>query len=195
MKTPFLAAALALVATTAFAAPEKYTIDPGHSQLVVSYDHAGFSRTYWMLSGFEGDVMFDAQDPAASSVTTTIAAENLFTGSEPRKDHILKSGSFFDLDAFPDLTFTSTSIEVTGEDTALITGELTLNGVTKELVLDATLNAKTDAYPFPPYDGKPAIGVSATASLMRSDFNLGMFAPYVGDQLDLDISIEAMKLQ
>lgn len=195
IRTTLFASALTMAATAGMTAPEKYTMDPSHSQLVVSYEHAGFSQTYWILSGFEGEVMYDAQDPAASSVSTSIGADQLFTGWDARQDHIMKSGEFFDLAAFPDLTFTSTSIEVTGDATALIRGDLSLNGVTKEVVLDATLNTATDAYPFPPFAGKPAIGVSATAEILRSDFNLGLYAPFIGDALDLRLSIEAMKLE
>jgi len=81
---------------------------------------------------------------------------------------------------------------VTGEETALITGDLTLNGVTKEIVLDAVLNATTDAYPFPPYQGRAGMGVDATVTLIRSDYNLGQFAPFVSDEVPLTISIEAV---
>ena len=68
MKTTLMAAALALAATGAVAAPEKYTLDPSHSQVVFSYNHFGFSTTYNIFSGFEGQIMFDQDDPAASSV-------------------------------------------------------------------------------------------------------------------------------
>lgn len=194
MKSYLLAAALGALAGAGFAAPEKYTLDASHSQVVFSYDHAGFSTTQGMFSGFEGEIMFDAEDPAASSVAVSMRADSLFTGWAARDEQFLRSGDFFRPDAFPDVTFTSTNIEVTGERTALITGDLSLNGVMRAVVLDATLNQITEAYPFPPFSGKPAIGVSATTSLRRSDFDLGMFAPFIGDRVDLEISIEAMKL-
>ncbi|MGB7244130.1 MAG: YceI family protein, partial [Sulfitobacter sp.] len=73
-------------------------------------------------------------------------------------------------------------------------GDLSLNGVTKSVVLDAKLNGMTDAYPVPPFEGKPAVGFGATTTLVRSDFNLGMFAPYVSDEVELSISIEAMQI-
>ncbi|HKK84193.1 MAG TPA: YceI family protein, partial [Roseovarius sp.] len=68
MRQTLIAAALAFGATGAFAAPEAYTLDPSHSQVVFSYNHLGFSTTYGMFSGFEGEIMFDAENPAASSV-------------------------------------------------------------------------------------------------------------------------------
>lgn len=83
-------------------------------------------------------------------------------------------------------------IERTGEDTANITGDLTLNGVTKSVVLNTVLNAQTAEYPFPPLKGKAAIGLDATATLIRSDYSLGMFAPFIPDKIPLTISIEAV---
>jgi polyisoprenoid-binding protein YceI len=193
MKNLVLAAVLAApFATTAAAAPEAYVLNGSHSQVLFTYDHAGFSTTFGMFSGFGGDVMFDAEDPAASSVSVTFPAESMITGWDARSGHFLQSGDFFKLDEFPDVTFASTGIELTGEDTANITGDLTLNGVTKSVVLDTVLNAQTDEYPFPPYQGKKALGLDATVTLVRSEFNLGMFAPFVSDEIPLTISIEAV---
>lgn len=194
-KTLFAAALLTPLATGALAEPEAYELDGGHSQVVFTYSHAGFSTTYGMYSGFTGDVMYDAEDPANSSVSVTFPAESMITGWDPRSQHFLQSGDFFNLEEFPDVTFTSTSIEVTGEGTANIIGDLTLNGVTKEVVLDATLNAQTDEYPLPPYEGRSAIGVSATATLDRTEYNLGMFAPFIPAEIPLMISIEAIKAE
>lgn len=89
------------------------------------------------------------------------------------------------------VTFTSTSIEVTGEGTALITGDLTLNDVTKSVVLDAKLNQVGDH----PMAGKPWAGFDATTTLLRSDYNLGQFAPFVSDEVVVNISVEAMKAE
>ena len=194
MKLILLAMAVVVSATPLFAAPEEYTVDPSHSQVVFSYSHAGFSTTFGMFSGFEGVVMFDQENPENSSVSVSIATEELFTGWSARDAHFETSGNFFNLAEFPVVTFASTGIEVTGEETALISGDLTLNGVTQVVVLDARLNAQVDDYPFPPFNGKAAAGFSATATLIRSDFNLGLYAPYIADEVELDISIEAMKL-
>ena len=87
------------------------------------------------------------------------------------------------------ITFTSTAIEVTGENTANITGDLTMNGVTKSVVLDAKLN-KVDQHPMA---NKPWAGFNATTTLTRSEFDLGQFAPFVGDEVQVQISVEAQK--
>ena len=80
---------------------------------------------------------------------------------------------------------------MTGDTTAKITGDLTLNGVTKSVVLDATLNQAGDH----PMAGKPWAGFDATTTLVRNDFGLGKFAPYVSDEVALQISVEAMKAE
>ena len=193
MKTSLLAAILvAPFASAVAAAPVAYELNPGHSQLLFTYDHAGFSTTYGMYSGFTGSVMYDAGDPANSSVNVTFPAEEMITGWDARSGHFLQSDDFFKLGDFPDVTFASTGIEVTGEGTAIITGDLTLNGVTKSVALDAVLNAETAEYPFPPYQGKPAIGVDATVTLSRTDYDLGMFAPFIPEEIPVAISIEAV---
>lgn len=191
MKTTMTAAALALMATGAFAAPEKYMLDPSHSQVVFSYNHLGYSTTHGMFSGFEGEIMFDQEDPANSSVSVSMPVMSMLTGWEKRFEHFM-SDDFFGASDGDMVTFTSTGIEVTGEDTALITGELTMNGVTKEVVLDARLN---QAMPHPMQDGKPWAGFDATTTLLRSDFGLGKFAPAISDEVEVMISVEAGKAE
>ena len=188
MKTFALAAALAVAATTGMAAPEKYTLDPSHSQIMFSYEHLGFSTTYGLFSGFEGEITFDQEEPEASSVTVSFPAKSMLTGWEDRFKHFM-SPDFFDASDAEMITFASTGIEVTGENTALITGDLTLNGVTNEVVLDAKLNQAGTH----PMANTPWAGFDATTQLIRSDYNLGMFAPYVSDEVELKISVEAQK--
>ena len=188
--TLFAAALMGAAATTAFAAPEAYTLDASHSQIVFSYNHLGFSTTYGMFSGFEGEISFDQENPEASSVSVSMPARSMLTGWEGRFDHFM-SKDFFEASEDEMVSFTSTGIEVTGEKTAKITGDLTLNGVTKSVVLDATLNQVGDH----PMAGKPWAGFDATTTLVRSDFGLGKFAPYVSDEVQVQISIEAMKAE
>ena len=194
MRSTLIAAAAALVAAPALAEPQTYALDASHSQVIFSYDHLGFSTTRGMFSGFEGTIEFDADDPAASSVSVSMPITSMFTGWEQRDAHFL-SADFFDAVADNDpaggdrdmVTFESTSIEVTGEDTALITGNLTMNGITQEVVLDTVLNQAGDN----PMAGKPWLGFDATTTLLRSDFEVGAFAPAVSDEVEVMISIEA----
>ena len=186
-------APLALVAALAAAAPafaeaEKYTLDASHSQILFSYNHLGFSTSYGMFSGFNGEIMFDQANPAASSVSVSFPVKTMLTGWQERFDHFM-SPDFFGATEEEMVTFKSTAIEVTGEKTAKITGDLTLNDVTKSVVLDAVLNQAGEH----PMAKAPWAGFSATTTLIRSDFNLGQFAPYVSDEVQVQISIEAQK--
>lgn len=189
MKNILAAVALVGLSTTAaLAAPEKYVLDSSHSQVVFNYNHLGFSTTWGMFSGFEGEIMFDQEAPANSSVSVSMPLSSMLTGWQARFDHFM-SKDFFGAEGDELVTFKSTKIEVTGDTTAKITGDLTLNGVTKSVVLDATLNQVGDH----PMAGKPWAGFDATTTLVRNDFGLGKFAPYVSDEVALQISVEAMK--
>ncbi|NIZ10765.1 YceI family protein [Pseudooceanicola sp. HF7] len=195
MKSTVMATALALLATpalmtSAVAAPVEYDLDTTHTQLIFHYNHLGFSTGFGMFSGFGGTIEFDAEDPAASSVEVTIPADTLVTGIDERTAHFL-TGDFFGAEENDLITFTSTSIEVTGDETALITGDLTLNGITNEVVLDAALNQVGEH----PMEGKPWAGFDATTTILRSDYDMGMFAPYVSDEVEIEISIEAMQAE
>ncbi len=183
------ATALALLpATAALAEPVAYELDSSHSQIVFHYDHLGFSTGYGMFSGFDGEIMFDQEDPANSSVEVSFPVRSMMTGWEKRFEHFM-SDDFFGADEGDMVTFTSTSIEVTGEDTAEITGDLSMNGVTKEVVLDAKLNKAAEH----PMENKPWAGFSATTTLLRSDYNVGKFAPYVSDEVEVELSVEAVQ--
>ena len=188
MKNFLLTAAMSLtLASTAKAESVTYMLDASHSQIVFSYNHLGFSTTTGMFSGFEGTIELDAENPSASSVEVSFPAQSLITGWPAREGHFL-SEDFFDSDANPLVTFTSTAIEVIGDNTGMITGDLTMNGITKSVVLDATMNQLA----VHPMANLPWAGFDATTTLLRSDFDMGQFAPFVGDEIAINISIEAM---
>ena len=179
---PSLAAA-ALVAAPAFAEPVEYQVDPNHTEVLFTWTHGGFSTTRGIFFGPEGSFTLDAEDPSASSVSISMPTESVMINAN-LKEH-LSSGDFFGANFSEPVTFESTSINVTGDDTAEITGDLTLNGVTNEVVLDTTLN-KMGQGP----TGDEVAGFTATTTLLRSDYNLGAFAPFVSDELDVTISLE-----
>ncbi|SER51867.1 Polyisoprenoid-binding protein YceI [Tranquillimonas rosea] len=191
MKTILTAALLSATVTgAAWAEPVAWELDPSHSQIVFTYNHLGYSTGTGMFSGFEGDIMFDQENPENSSVEVSFPVRSMLTGWEARFEHFMSDDFFGAGDESDEMvTFASTSIAQTGEDTAEITGDLTLNGVTKEVVLDATLNQVSEH----PMEGEPWAGFDATTTLLRSDYNVGMFAPYVSDEVEVRISIEAMQ--
>lgn len=177
------------LASTSSSAADKYEFDSSHSQVVFSYNHLGFSTTYGMFSGFTGSAMLDADDVTKSSVQLEIKTADLITGWDARTGHF-SSPDFFDIAKFPVVTFVSTSVEKTGEKTAKITGDLTILDQTKSVTLDATLNKIGEH----PQSKKAWAGFDATATLIRSDFNLGKFAPFVSDEVELLISVEMGKV-
>ncbi len=178
--------AAALVAAPALAEPVNYVLDQGHSQILFQVNHLGYSTTYGMFSGFDGQIVFDAEAPAASSVSVSFPVATMLTGWEARYQHFM-SPDFFDPAKDQTVTFTSTGIEVTGENTAKITGDLTLNGVTKSVVLDTVLNQAGEH----PMEKKAWLGFTATTTLVRSEFGLGAFTPYISDEVPLTINVEA----
>ncbi|RPE66373.1 polyisoprenoid-binding protein YceI [Pacificibacter maritimus] len=189
MKNLLLSSVIGLgFATAAVADTTEYALDASHSQIEFSYNHLGYSTTKGIFSGFEGTIQFDAEDAANSSVEVSFPADSLYTGWAERTAHLLGE-DFFGAEANPTITFKSTSIEVTGENTGLITGDLTLNGITKPAVLDATMNQMGDH----PMAKTPWAGFDATTTILRSDYDMGMFAPYISDEVEVNISIEAMQ--
>lgn len=182
----FFAAAIAatLPAGAAFAEPQPYEIDSAHSELVASWTHAGFSTTRAVVFDIQGELMFDEEDPANSSVSIQIPTSAIMVTPE-FTEHLMESGDFFQDAENSTITFDSTSIEVTGEDTANITGDLTLNGVTNEVVLETTLMQQGDGP-----QGDPIAGFEATTTLDRSNFELGAFTPVIPAEVDVEISLE-----
>ena len=182
----FLTAAIAAatLGTVAHAEPVSYDIDPKHSEVLFNWNHGGFSTTRGIFFGFEGELMYDEEEPANSSVSIQIPTDSVMANAE-MKEH-WASDDFFGDSFGEDITFESTSIEVTGDTTAEITGDLTLNGMTNEVVLDTTLN-KTGEGP----QGSPISGFAATATILRSDYGLDLFVPFVSDELQVEISLEA----
>ena len=187
-RKPLLAAVLVAGFGTSALAADKYVLDPSHSQVIFSYNHLGYSTSYGMFSGFGGAVMLDVDTPANSSVTVSMKVMDMITGWDKRKGHFM-SPDFFDATDASMVNFTSTNVEVTGDSTTLITGDLTMNGVTKSVVLDTKLN-KLGVHP---RTEKDHAGFFATTMLKRSDFNLGKFAPAISDEVELQISVEMSK--
>ena len=159
-----------------------YKVDANHTQAVWSVDHMGFSILYGMFGSMSGTLTLDPAKPEAAKVSIEIPMSGLTTTSAGFTKH-LSSADFFDVEKFPTAKFESTSVVVSGQ-TAKITGDLTLHGVTKPVVLDAKFTGAGAN----PMSKAPTVGFSATAKLNRSDFGLGRVVPVVGDEVDLKIT-------
>lgn len=185
----------AAVASLGFSVPahaevETYTFDKVHTQIFFAVNHAGYSTSRGKFLDFDGGFTFDRTDPAKSSVEVTIKPAGLDLDDAKWNEH-LKNADFFNVEKFPEMTFKSTSIEVTGEKTANITGDLTLLGVTKPVVLAVTHN-KSDKRPF---GDAYASGFSAKGTLKRSDFGMVYGLPMVGDDVVIEIEVEGERVE
>jgi polyisoprenoid-binding protein YceI len=170
----------------AFAAPQAFTLDPTHTNVVWKASHFGFSLAIGKFTDVKGTLNLDEENPENSTVAITLKTASLTTGQKKFDDH-LKSADFFDVKKFPTASFTSTKIEKTGENTAAVTGDFTLKGITKPLVLNVTLN-KIDINPF---TNKKTAGFSADGVIKRSDFGIIYSLPGIADEVKLHIEAEA----
>ncbi len=181
-----LASALALAAAPVFAAT--YTLDPAHTQVVYSWTHFGFSHPSGQFGKIQGTLEFDAAAPTRSKVDVTIDMASLNT-NVPALDEHLQKEDFFDVAKYPQATFKSTKVEAGKDSKHLkVTGDLTLHGVTKPVVLDVTINKLGEH----PMRKKPAAGFDATATLKRSEFGVGAYVPNISDEIALRITTETI---
>ena len=182
-------ASLTLAATAAAALDDvpagTYTADPTHAYINFSYTHLGFSRPVVGFNDFDVTLDFDKDDIASSKVTVDIDPASIDSRVEEFNGHLV-SGDWFNVAEYPDISFVSTDIRMTGDNTMTITGDLTIKGITKPVTLDGTIN-KAGPHPF---NKKPTIGISASGKLMRSDWDLGKYAPAVTDEVELNIQVE-----
>lgn len=185
-KTLALGLAVSSVATFSMAKPVSYTIDPTHTATVFSWDHFGFSTPSGNFSDIQGKIVVDNEQPAKSSVNVTIPVSSINTNVKALDDH-LKKADFFDAAKYPNISFKSTKVETQDKKNFKITGDLTIKGVTKPVVLDAVLNKQAEH----PMMKVPAIGFNATTSFDRSAFGLGANVPNVGDKITVQITTEA----
>jgi polyisoprenoid-binding protein YceI len=175
------------LAAPALAAPETYAIDGSHTFPRFSYNHLGFSKQLSRFDKTTGTVTFD-KAAKTGSVDVTIDTTSVDTGFPTFNEHI-QGADFLDTAQFPTATFKSTSVRFEGDKPVEVVGNLTLKGVTKPVTLTVT---SFQAIPHPMLK-KDALGANATAVIKRSDFGAGKYAPYVGDEVTLDIAIEAIK--
>ena len=178
---------LTMTASAALAAPETYVVDGSHTYPRFSYSHLGFSTQLSRFNTTTGKVVFD-KAAKTGSVDIEIDAKSVDTGSTLFNQHI-QAEDFLDTAKYPKAIFKSTNIVFEGEKPVKIEGNLTIKGVTKPVTLTVT---SFQAMPHP-MQKKDAIGANAYTTIKRSEFNAGKYAPNVGDEVRIDIAIEAIK--
>lgn len=181
--------AAALLFSDPALAVEKYEFDKSHTNILFFVNHLGFSETVGKFTDYDGHFMFDVNAPEKGSVDVTLKPSGIKTSSQGLDEHLQKE-DFFNTEKFPEIRFVSTGVKVTGEKTGNVTGNLSMLGVTKPVVLHVTFN-KAD---FHPKTQDFVAGFSATATLKRSDFGMGNYIPMVGDEVKLLVHTEGVNV-
>lgn len=170
-----------------------YTLDKTHASLIFRVNHLGFSNYTASFQKFDVQLQFDPANLAASSVTVSIDPTSLRLDNPPPgfTDALLGS-DWLDARQFPQMTYRSTKVEVTAASNLRITGDLSLHGVTRPVVLDAVFNGGYAGHPMDPH---ARIGFSAQGTLKRSEFGIAFGIPAPGSTMgvsdDVDVIVEA----
>ncbi len=212
MRIALIAAALALAACTqqpqpkapegpptpvAIDAPSgEYTLDPTHSSIVVRANHFGLSHYTLRLTGLSGQLNFNAEDPAKSTVTASVASNSVQTEYVGQRnfDAELENSQWLNAGEHPTLTFTSTAVELTSPNTGVMTGDLSIRGITHPVTFDVTFNQAYRQHPM----GMPIalLGFSARGTIKRSDYGMTVLLPLsssgvgVSDEVEVQIETE-----
>jgi polyisoprenoid-binding protein YceI len=186
--------AVILFASSAHAQSTTWQLDPAHSNAQFSVRHLGISNVQGEFTKVTGTVQIDDQDISKSTVTASIDVASLDTRVQQR-DNDLKSDHFFDISKYPTITFQSTKISKTGDDSAKMTGNLTIHGVTKEVIFDVTGPTK----PIQAMGGTRR-GASAITKINRQDFGIVYLSntlpsgdEMIGDTVTITLDIEMVK--
>lgn len=173
------------------AAPSgSYVLDPGHTTVMFSLKHMGYSNYYGRFNDTAGTLEFDSKAPEKSKLNVTIKTASIDT-NHPKLEAELKGDQWLDAGKYPTITFTNTTIQKLSDTKGKLTGNLTLHGITKPVTLDVTFNGAGKN----PLNQADMLGFSATGSLKRSDFGVSQYVPMVGDALTLTIETEFMRKQ
>ncbi|MEO0833975.1 MAG: YceI family protein [Pseudomonadota bacterium] len=165
-----------------------YAIEPTHAYISMSYNHLGFSYPVLGFTKFDGTLTIDPNDLSATALTVNIDPASIDSRVEVFDGH-LKGDKFFNVAEHKEISFVATAMMPESGGHGKVAGDLTIKGITKPVVLDIVLH-KAGANPI---NQKQIIGVSGKTTVMRSDFDLGLYAPNVSDAVDVTISAEFVK--
>lgn len=183
MRNLIIAAAAALLSLTNGASADAYKFDQKHTQIRFDWIHVAGVTLSGFFTKYDGTIDLNFADPVKSSVNITLDVSGIWTGV-PKFDEHLKSADFFDAAKFPAVTFKSTKLEKTGENSGKLTGEMTVKGVTKPITFDVVATSK--------FEKAPLLGFMVSAKVKRSDWGLGAYTPRVPDDVTIVIATEVM---
>lgn len=164
--------------------PGVYKTDTSHAYITFSYDHQGYSRPWLRWRSWTGELNWNPASPEQSSITAVLDAASIDSGVDKFDEH-LKSADFFEVEKYPQITFSSTSVTIDGPASAKVAGDLTIKDVTKPVTLDVRINRAADDDFAKGYK----LGFSGKTAIKRSDFGVDKYTPFVGD--DVEIIVEA----
>ena len=165
---------------------ESYTLDPGHSFVTFSISHLGYSMLQGRFNDLEGSFEYDTENPGSSSIKVVIKTASVDTNHAERDKH-LRDADFLNVEMFPEASFESTSFVEDG-DTGVLTGNLTLHGVTKPIDVDVTLvGAGKDPW------GGYRRGYIGRTTLRRSDFDMSYDLGPAAEEMALEFNIEGIR--
>ena len=173
----------------------KYALDDAHASITIKVSHLGLSNYTMQFTNFDANLFFNKEKPELSKLTATINMSSIETNypNEKQKDfdkELAYASSWFNAEVFPQATFVSESIKITGENTGIVYGKLTLLGITKPLTMNVIFNGGFISKPFV---GVPALGFSANAKLKRSEWGITNLIPAIGDEVEIQIECEFHK--
>jgi polyisoprenoid-binding protein YceI len=180
--------AIALLLALSAVAQDTWKIDPAHSAAQFSVRHLGISTVRGAFTKVSGSAQLDEANPSKSSVQADIEAASVDTRVGQRDDD-LRSANFLDVQKYPAITFKSKKVDVAGKDKLKVTGDLTIHGVTKEVVLDVDGPSAAVKDPW----GNQRRGASGTTAIKRQDFGVNGAPVVVGDEIAITLDVELVK--
>ncbi|MFQ6550083.1 YceI family protein [Aestuariibius sp. 2305UL40-4] len=172
-----------------------YTLDPTHTSVVWKVSHFGLSNYTGRFETISGLLELDAESPAESVVTVTVDPASISTGfpfpEQEDFDGKLAGPEWFASGEHPEITFTTTGIEVTGDNTGTMTGDLTMMGTTLPVTFEVTMNAAMEAHPM--ISDRAALGFSAVGTVDRTEFGLENLSPAIGQEVEILIEAEFLQ--
>lgn len=170
-------------------AADKYVIDPEHVYIQFNIQHHPWAKYLGAFHDIKGTILFDRENVSASSVQAEIAAESVDTSNKSR-DAELQAHGFINGWEFPKITYESTRVEKTGDNSGKIIGNLTMAGITVPVALDVIFNGEAKS----PFDNKQRVGFSATGKLSTDDFKMTSLPSLnIGPEVNFMIEVEAPK--
>jgi polyisoprenoid-binding protein YceI len=193
LATGLLMACPALAQTIATRNPDRieagaYDIDPAHTQVNFQVSHLGFTTFRGRFDETSGTLQLDSKKPSASSLEVTVQTSSVDTPVAKLNEE-LKGAQWLDAQKFPQITFKSTRVQITGPHEAKVTGDLTLHGVTRPLTLAVSLHGGGDD----PIAKKYTVGFELSGKILRSDYGVKTYLPLIGDEVGLIISASFQK--